>query len=239
MGYLFKGCSLTETQQICAEQLTEIRLRKSLQSFTLKQKCCFNIFVECWCSVLWSITSIADYTAPQLSLKTDPASCGGIREQTLTTKSCHTAKSLSYSRIYSFFPPSAFDEKTCQRHFRGLVEKDSVGFMFSRSFCLNCGKLKSQVWTHRHRHQAFNTFDCRATADSNQASLQTPQDHPGKQWDLMLQPRECARFSWGKIKAYYILMIPTHKEKLSVICKLSKMLLLRKRSFHQLQVGED
>lgn len=95
-------------------------------------------------------------TLPQLSLKTDPASRRGNREQTLATKSCHPANSLSYSQIFPFFfPPLRLWWKDMPAIFQGLSRDRQRGFhVFPRSFCLNRGRLKSQVWTGRHRHRA-------------------------------------------------------------------------------------
>lgn len=128
----------------------------------------YSSYVQC--VLVWRITNIADYTAPRLSLKTDPASCRGKRESPL-----QRAVTLPTAFLIPELPPSpppAFDEKTCQQYFKGLLETDSMGFMFFWNFCLNCEKLKSQVWTCRHRHQPPTppppyTSGCRVTTNSN------------------------------------------------------------------------
>lgn len=99
-------------------------------------------------------------TLPQLSLKTDPASRRGNREQTPATKSCHPANSLSYSQIFPFlFLPLRLWWKDMPAIFQGLSGDRQRGFhVFPCSFCLNRGRLKSQVWTGRHRHRGPPTL---------------------------------------------------------------------------------
>ncbi len=114
------------------------------------------LFIDIQCVLVWSVTNISDCTAPSCLWKLIQlqAEGKGSRHSPQRAVTLPRAALILVFILFFFFSPFAFDEKTYQRCFGGLVETDSVGFMFSRSFCLNCGRLKSQVWTRRHRHQA-------------------------------------------------------------------------------------